>query len=325
MATKLEFHEVANVPGVERLWQEATDWGEEKNLHAWFMQAPFGKPSIVVAKDEQSEQIVGQFRFMPIRVSVDGKEVRAYRPFGTIISKEMRNSVESNNPFDQPAVVMYRHAIKELRAKGAQLIYMVPDPRWVRLFKMFPFLQTGSFPLWSLRLPLQEPLRMGDGFRAGPLTEWNDGRVDRLFAAARELHGCMVMRDSESLRWKLGNAIYTVTAVERGEELVGLVAARPKGDRQWLVCDLLTIDDGEAMRATLAAAANVAHAESLERVGDQTIQKVAILVTAVMEPAVRKLSFSRDEYDFPIVVHLLDDSLRAEEVSPTRWYVSAND
>ena len=44
-----------------------------------------------------------------------------------------------------------------------------------------------------------------------------------------------------------------------------------------------------------------------------------------MEPIVSGLGFVRDEYDFPLVVHVLDESLRAEDVSPTRWYVSAND
>lgn len=325
MGLKFEFNEIADLPDLERLWREETDWGDEalRSLNKWFMEAPFGKLKIVVATDEHSGKIVGQFRFMPVRVSVEGDEVRAYRPFGTIISKAMREAVESNNPFDQPAVAMYLHAVSELKASGEQLIYMVPDPRWVRLFRMFPFLQTGSFPLWSLPLPLHEAPFLGEGYTAGPLLDWDDGRVDRLYAAARRLHGCLLVRDSATLRWKLSNASHTVTAVEYAGELVGLVAAREKGDRQWLICDLLAADGVDAMRATLAAAAGVAHIQSL--VGDRVLNKVAVLVTPLMERAARDLGFARDSYDFPIVVHILDDSLRAEQVSPARWYVSAND
>ncbi|HEV2762322.1 MAG TPA: hypothetical protein VGV38_04940, partial [Pyrinomonadaceae bacterium] len=150
-----------------------------------------------------------------------------------------------------------------------------------------------------------------------------DERVDKLWEAARRLHGCAVVRGAAMLRWKLGNARYTLTAVERGGELVGLVASREKGDRQWLVCDLLAADDGEAMRATLASAANVAHAESLK--GERELRKVAVLTTPVMEPAARDLGFARDAYDFPLVVHVLDDSLGLDDVTPARWYVSAND
>jgi len=326
VAIELEFHEVADLPGLEQLWREETDWGEEtlRSLHQWFMAAPFGRPRIVVARDGRSGDIVGQFRFMPSHVSVDGREVRAHRPFGTIITKAMRQGMTSLNPMNQPAVAMYMRAVEELQARGEQLIYMVPDPRWVRMFKMFGFLQTGSFPLWSRAVPLPAPLPLGDGFEATGLTDW-DGEVDRLWESTRGLHGCMAVRDAATLRWRLANARYTVTAVRRGGELVALVASRAKGDRQWLVCDLLAADAGPSLHAALAAAANVAHEESLVRTGELEIRKVAVLATGLLEPVVRGLGFARDAYDFPIVTHVLDDSLRREEVAPSRWYVSAND
>jgi hypothetical protein len=135
----------------------------------------------------------------------------------------------------------------------------------------------------------------------------------------------MAMRDAATLRWKLANARYAVTAVRRGGELAALVASRAKGDRQWLVCDLLAADAGPSLRAALAAAANVAHEESLVRTGDKEIRKVAVLATSALEPVVRDLGFTRDAYDFPIVTQVLDGSLRPEEVAPARWYVSAND
>ncbi|MEA2563605.1 MAG: hypothetical protein QOH06_5109 [Acidobacteriota bacterium] len=327
MPIELEFHEVADLPGLEQLWREETDWGEEtlRNLHRWFMEAPYGKPRIVVARDSRSGAIVGQFRFMPSLVSVDGREVRAHRPFGTIITKEMRQGMASLNPLKQPAVAMYLHAVRELQERGEQLIYMVPDPRWVRLFKMFSFLQTGSFPLWSRALPLAAPLPLGEGFEAAELAAWEPEAVDRLWQSSRGLHGCMSVRDTATLRWKLANARYTVTAVRREGELAALVASRAKGDRQWLVCDLLAADAGPALRAALAAAANAAHEESLVRSGAEEIRKVAVLATQVLEPVVRELGFERDDYDFPIVTHVLDGSLQPEEVAPSRWYVSAND
>jgi hypothetical protein len=44
-----------------------------------------------------------------------------------------------------------------------------------------------------------------------------------------------------------------------------------------------------------------------------------------MEPVIRSLGFVRDQYDFPLVVHVLDQKLRAADVNPSRWYVTAND
>jgi hypothetical protein len=294
------------------------------------MEAPFGKPAVVVATDGETGKAVGQFRFMPMRVSVNGRDVSAVRPFGTIVTKEAHEAAEARGVLDNPIAAMYLRAVEEFRARGVGLMYIVPDERWVGLFKrwasalrMFQ-IEYDSFPLWSLPLPLTSPLPLGEGFTAAPLAAW-DERVDRLWESARRLHGCMAVRDADVLRWRLTQATYSVTAVERSGELVGLVASREKGDRQWLICDLLAADDGDALRATLAAAANVGHAEAVAHGSADGLRKVAVLATHVMEPAVRGLGFARDEYDFPLVVHVLDESLRAEDVSPARWYVSAND
>jgi hypothetical protein len=312
-------------PGVRRLWKEEAGWGTfaEEMWQRYVVEAPWGGISGTVATDTNTGRIVGQFAFIPSLVSVNGREVRAFRPGAPIVARALR--FRSPNPFSHPVVAMYKFAVKALRARGDGLIYMVPDSRWARLFKMFPFLQTGSFPLWRLTLPTAAPLALGRGFTSAPLASWDDGRVDELWSAARRLHGCMMVRDAKVLRWKLANATYEVTAVERGRALVGLVASRAKGDRQWLICDLLAADDGDSLRATLAAAANVAHAEALARTGAQEIRKVAVLATPLMESVVRHLGFARDAYDFPLVVHVLDDSLQAENFNPSRWYVSAND
>ncbi len=312
-------------PDVRRLWKEEAGWGSfaEEMWRRYVVDAPFGGVSGTVATDTETGRIVGQFAFVPSLVSVDGREVRAFRPGAPVIARGLR--FRSPNPFSHPVVAMYKFAVKALRERGDGLIYMVPDRRWARLFKMFPFLQTGSFPLWRLALPTAAPLPLGEGFTVSPLGDW-DARVDRLWAAWRKLHGCMVVRDSRTMPWKLGDAQHELVAVERGGELVGLTASRRrKGEEQWLVCDLMAADSGEALRATLAATANLAHAKALESVGaEKPIRKMTVLVTPLMEPAVRGLGFARDDYDFPLVVHLLDESLKAS-VHPSRWFVSAND
>jgi len=326
MNISYQFYHEATLPDLQRLWAESTDWGEHtlRNLHEWFMAAPCGKPRILVAVDEDTDEIVGQFRFMPSIVSVNGREVRAVRPFGTIVSKKMRDAIRSPNQSEQPAIAMYLRGVKELQAMGERLIYMVPDPRWVRMFELTPFFQCGSFPLWSLPLPLPAPMPLGEGYTASRLVSW-DERVDRLWEKCAQLHGCLVVRNARTLSWKIANAKYEVTTVERDGELVGLAASRAKGDRQWLICDMLFADTGDDLRATLAAAANVAHEQALEANADKPIIKVSVLVTPNMETVAASLNFKRDAYDFPIVVHTLDSSISLGDVAPSQWYVSAND
>jgi hypothetical protein len=331
MTLKLEFHEVADLPSLDRLWAEETDWGEQSaELRRWFMEAPFGKPSVVLASDSETGKAVGQFRFMPARVSVNGREVSAVRPFGTIVTKDAHEAAAARGPLDNPIWAMYFRGVEEFRARGTGLIYIVPDERWVGFIKRGAMIlamagiKYASFPLWSFPLPLADgPLSLGEGYTAAPLVNWDE--VDQLWEAARKLHGCLVVRDASVLRWKLAQATFRVTAIKRDGKLVGLVASREKGDRQWLICDLLAADDGPALRATLVAAVNVAHEQAVARAGASELRKAGVLATSVMEPIVRELGFVRDEYDFPLVVQALDKSLSFDDAKPERWYVSAND
>jgi hypothetical protein len=323
-----------DLPGLQRLWQEDTNWGAlaEELWQRLVVEAPeWARASGAVATDE-SGAIVGQFAFMPSFVSIGGREVRAFRPAAPIVSRSLR--FKSANPLSHPAVAMYNHAVKALRARGDGLIYMVPDPRWGRLFKMFPFLRCGSFPLWQLPLPLDRPLALGDGYTAARLTALDDPRIDRLWDRARRLCDCLVVRDSRTLPRKLDEPGYEVVGVEHGGELIGLAAGRPKGDRQWLLCDVLAVDTGDAMRETLKAAVNLGHESALRSLqGDapasagtrKPIHKVGVLATPLLQPALSGLGFARDAYDFPFIVHVLDRSLTKHDVDPARWYVSAND
>lgn len=314
-------------PGLLRLWEQETGWGTPRpELRQWLFEGnPYEGTFIVVAMDE-SQQIVGEFIFFASLVSVDGREVRASRAFAPIVSKVVRDSYRSINPF-QPISAMYQLGVQVLQERGDELIYMVPNPRWMRFLRMFPGLHCGSFPLWSLPLPLTDPLLLGDGFTSRPLAAW-DERVDRLWQAASRLHGCMAVRDARTLSWKVGNSHYDVTAVERGGEMVGLVASRKKGDRQWLIFDLLSADAEDSLRATLAAVCNLAHAKWAATDPEETefrLRKVAVLVTPVMERAVRSLGFTRDDYDFPLAINILDPKIAEQDVMPARWYISAND
>lgn len=326
MGIKLRLFREDDLPALQRLWQEETDWGTiaEALWRRLVIDAPeWSRISGTVATDD-SGAIVGQFAFVPALISIDGREVRAFRPGAPIVSRSLR--FRSANPFRHPAVRMYNYAVKALRARGDGLIYMVPDPRWRRLFKMFPFLRCGSFPLWQLPLPLDRPLPSGDGFTASRLSSLDDERIDRLWERAKNLYGCQVVRDARTLAWKLGEPGYQVVGVEKGGELVGLAAGRPKGDRQWLLCDVVTADAGDAMRETLVAAANVANEHVVANPdAPKPIRKIGVLATPLMEPALRALGFQRDAYDFPLIVHVLDPALTKHDIDPARWYVSAND
>ena len=310
----------ADLPALQKLWTEETDWGKltEQMWQRYVVDAPLGGVAGAVA--EEDGRIVGQFAFVPSLVTVNGREYRAFRMAAPIVAKTLRFT--SPNPLAHPVVAMYFHTARELGARGDGLIYTVPDRRWVRFFKMFPRLQAGKFPLWRIDLPLAAEWPMPDGFTAAPFTALDDPRVDRLWQAWSRFHPCAVVRDSRCLPWKIGGGEYEILGIERGGELAGLVASRQKGDRQWLICDVMAADTEESLRATIVAVVKLADRRKREGV---PIHKAAILTTPVLEPVLRSLGFVRDDYDFPVVVHILNSDIHKDDVAPERWYVSAND
>lgn len=326
MALRYRLHSDDDVPALQRLWEGSSEWGALPPGHwrRYVVEAPNGGASIVVAEDDASGEIAAAFAFLPMRVSVGGRVVSALRPAAPITNRAMRAALLSLNPLSHPISELYRFALGAFRDCGHSLLFMIPDPQWVRLLRLSPAFQCGSFPLWSLPLPLARALPVGDGYTAGALDRW-DERVDRLWEASARLYDCIAVRDASTLAWKIGNGEYTVTAVERAGELIGLVAGRRKGDRQWLLCDLLSADAEESLQATLRAAVNVAHdCASRAAVGEE-IRKIALLTTPLMERTVRELGFVREDYSFPFAVHLIDDSIEKRDLAVDRWYVSAND
>jgi hypothetical protein len=325
MALTYRLHQDDDLPALQELWEENTNWGlpTQELWQQYVIDAPLGGATIVVAEDEQTGQMVGEFVFVPSLVSVSGREFRAFRLSAPIVAKSLR--FRSPNPFSHPVVAMYRYAAAALRARGDGLIYTVPDPRWVRFFRMFPDFYGGTYPLWRLDLPLTAPLPMPADCVVSPLHQLSGKRIDRLWNHWSKLHDCQVVRDSRCLPWKIGKGEYIVLGVERQGELIGLAASRRKGDRQWLICDVMAVNADEALRATLIAVSNLAHEQTVNAPPEQPLRKVALLVTPLIEPVARRLGYVRDEYDFPVVVQVLNPAISKEDIAPSKWYVSAND
>lgn len=318
-------HRTDDLPAIQRLWNQTDGWGgiSDEMWRHYTSDAPHGEPMFILA-DREGAGVIGEFVFLPLTVSVRGRVVRAFRPAAPILDVSERRNI-SINPMKHPAVGMFMHGVRQIREQGAGLLVMLPDPRWVPVLRMMPSLQTGSFPLWSLPLPLRAPVPLPPGYAADPLDRWDASEVDALWTRFARLHAVQVVRDARMLAWRLATGGHVVTAVRRDGDLVGLVAAHRKGDRQWLVSEILAADADEALRATIAAACDVAHREAIAGERSQPIHKIALLATPVIERVVRTLGFTRDAYDFPVVVQVLDPTIAPADVAPADWYVSPLD
>src|SRR5215210_8877285 len=73
------------------LWARATEWGEltSELVEHYGLNAPAGPAAVVTATDESGEMVGATF-FVPLRVIVGGRQVRAHRPSAFLVDPSAR-------------------------------------------------------------------------------------------------------------------------------------------------------------------------------------------------------------------------------------------
>lgn len=318
-------HTEDDIDALVEFWRDHSGWDniDRTEWERRFMNTPHGNASVAIAEDDK-RQIVAQMIFIPSAVNVDERIVKAYRPFAMVLKKNETSSPGYLKLVDL-VYKMYTKAIDSFKKQNIGLIHMIPDPRWSRLLRVFPALQMGGFPLWSLSLLALQKFEIPAGYEVEELTP-TDIRIDALWEESRKLYGCAVIRNTATLPWKTSHGDYKITGISKAGVLKVLVVSIAKfKDKQWLICDMLTADAQHSLMMSLKAACNQAMEYRLTLTGDQELNKVAILCTPLIETSLDALGFKKDNYKFPLLVHLLDQTLSKKQVAPERWYASAND
>ena len=320
-----------DAPAVAALWERETDWGRiEASRLETLLRTPAGEGILALAIEDDGTRrgrVVGQLMFLPTAVCVDGEVVRAVRPAAAIVAADVRDGLHSADvvEFGHPVVALYALAVEEAQTRGARLVHALPNPGVLRFFELIGGGGIQLFPLWSRGLASGDPAeRLPAGTTARLVTSYGDP-IQELWEASARVWPCQVRRTPRDLDYKAAVRSVTPVLIERSGSPLAFAAGRPFGDRQWLVYDLLVRDAAESLRAALVASVQAAHEHRAAAETDKPIEKVGILATPAMEPVLAALGFARDNYDFPLVVHVLDPLLDPACVAPERWYVSAND
>ena len=218
---------------------------------------------------------------------------------------------------------MYRIGAEELQSEGTALIYSLPNPDWLPVLRLMPEFRCTTLPFWARALPRDEPLPIPAGFASSRLNAW-DERIDALWSVSARLCDCQVVRDARALAWKAETFDLVGTEVSVGSEIKGLVTTG-SGNGRWLISTLLMADADEALRATLAAACNVARAEWLNHETPPERADITVLAAPGLQPALSALGFEYNGFDSALAIHLLDRSIDEDAVAPERWYVASFD
>lgn len=306
-------------------WNEHAGW-DQIEREIWeqrFIRTPYGPAEIAIAFDMENGELLGQFLFVPFRVAHKGQIRQGYRPFAPITQTKLRTQWEGGS-LQQLIFQLYALGVQHLTDEGADVISMLPDPRWTRIFKMAPFFQIASFPLYSRALAGGDLPTLTDNSSLISLN-LSDERIDALEKTQRFFYDSQIIRERSMLKWKLSLGHYYLFGIEKQGELTGFFAAVMKNDnRQWLVCDILAADTGPALKNCVVGAVLAAQQAKVDGTGPN-LEKVALLATPTMQAALEPLAFYPDDYEFTLVVQPLDRQDKPEDWKPSGWYVSAND
>lgn len=321
-----------DIDQIIKFWNENSGWEttlDRDEFNRRFCSSFAGDPIIMIAIDNDTPEIVGLFCFIPLFVTVNNKEGKCYRPFGAVFRESFRAK------FGLGSFLAGSHPLQKLYKKGTELAmdqnaiitYMIPDPRWGKILKTMPF-ELCQLPLWSHKLPLDEKdLDFPIDIRNIDLTS---GDIDNLWIQSSKEGLCTLTRNAKFYQWKiaLSHDRYKLRGVYDDDRLIGLFTFHFKpSEHQWIIGDILTLDNDESLTLTLLAACSTIQKEYLQiEVKPDKTYKAAILATPLIEGMVKKIGFYKDNYNFTLAVHLLDKKrISKSTVAPENWYVSAND
>ena len=309
------------------LWNENAEWGiiDRQHWEKVFYHTPLGPSTIVIAVDEDKDEVLAQFVFMPTIISVDGREVKACKPCAPIVKKSVREDAGLPTLFNY-ILKMYRFAAKHLITQGVFVLHMMPDIRWVRAFQIIPGLQVAGFPLWILPFGKKDIPGLPSEYTIEEVRP-SDERISDLWQKASRLYDCCIVRNSNFLSWKVSHRNYKFVGLVKDSELAGFAVLLYKAEIKGIViCDVLA-ESPVALKNILHAACLKALEikSSLSEAEQLNCEKVSVLATPLIEKAVADMGFEKYNYKFSLAVHVLGKGIPKKTVKPDRWYVSAND
>ncbi len=314
-------------------WNENSGWDDNMDrteFNRRFCGSSLGAPIIMIAIDNDVDEVVGLFCFLPISVTINNKVGKCYRPFGAVFKESFRSKFGIANFLTgtHPLHKLYKKGTEIALEENAVIAYIIPDPRWGRILKTMPF-EMCQYPLWSHKLPLGENINIDTRIDIKKIED-TDPDIDSLWMQSSKENICSLTRNAKFYQWKiaLSHDRIKLRGIYYDNKLIGLFTFDFKaGEHQWIIGDLLTLNNDEALKLTLQAACRAIQNEySQKEIKPDKLYKAALLATPVIEQAVKDIGFYKDNYSFTLAVHLLDKKQFSKaDVAPQNWYVSAND
>src|SRR5690349_6513112 len=101
-----------DVEDIISFWNCNSGWETDLNLAQFnmrFRSSSTAEPIIMLAIEESTNVIVGQFNFLPADITVNGRQLIGYRPFGAIFKANLRERFGITSFFTgkHPMLILY--------------------------------------------------------------------------------------------------------------------------------------------------------------------------------------------------------------------------
>ena len=318
----------SDLPGVLRLWEEESGWGAltPELWRQWYRGTPFGDAVIAVAVDE-SGAIAGQETFVPARVAVGERVVKAWRLSAPILRNDLRR--HSLGDMDHPTFRLYQTATHSAAVQGTDIIYALPEVNWLPVFRVLArrrivFFSGAKYECLVLPLAASFSNDGDSSFVVRTVNEFGDEYAALWHEAKNNFPiQCGVERSPLWLGYKNG-AHLTLAAYDQHDRLTGYGAINR---RTGLIADWLTRRPADTVKVL---AAIVHYLATQHTAGVKTIPSVIkAMSTPILNDALRTLGFMPIDFHFAFVCALRDPNaateLSAEAIRPEHWYLMPGD
>jgi hypothetical protein len=309
-----------DISQILNLWSNCSDFGTltENNFRNWFLQTPFEKAEVIVAENEKDE-LIGQMVFIPTRMIVDGRSVKAMRIAAPIVNPDYRVSEFGAHPM----VHMFLRGIEHARSQGFSIVYIFPARGWLRALEAYSqdsmkwltaTYNTFSVPI-KASLPISELNSSKFYFKIAE--KFND-EYDMLWKTAvtsLPVH-CGIARQKDWLKYKLSGHCVVEARCSTNHSLLGYFAVKKKTG---LLVDMLANSKEELKHLFWQAIEMLASMNAENRLIETG--KVTGMYTDLMAFVLDNKEFELPDYKFDFGCCALHDDVKAEQIEPGQWHM----
>lgn len=316
-----------DLPAILSLWENFSGWGgiTEQQFYDWYVNTPDGRCLVIVAENNANE-VVGQLVFVPAKVCLNGKELKALRLSAPILHRDFRHA--DLRSIEHPAFGMVRTGIDLAREMGYHILYCLPAHGWMALMRLLPHfgmpaIQMASYECAAISLNdemIWNETKTVNNTISSKVTNSFDESYDRLWMESVKMFppSCSIIRNSLRLQWKISH--HLVIEVRDTDKLLGYAAYK---ENERLLVDILARNP-EEMKMVLLASIKAMHSKNENRL-PVSFEEIKFMLSPRIIPLLQEINYYPVNFQFAFSCYPLNASIDKNSIHPDKWHIMPDD